>query len=627
MPTLFRFSRSGGPVLAYGPTATRRLHELLPFLKWGPRLDRATLRADLLAGLTGAIVVLPQGVAFAHIAGLPVEYGLYAAMVPPIVAALFGSSWHLVSGPTTAVSLVLVSALGPMAEPESARYVTLALTLTFMVGVMQLALGAVRMGVLVNFVSHSVIVGFTAGAGVLIATKQLGNFLGLEVPRGEFYENVLWVAGHLGQANPYALAVAGGTLLVGVLVRWGLPRIPYMIVAMLAGGVIAVALDAVLGAGTTRIAMVGALPSGLPPLSAPDLSPKTLADLAPIALAATLFALTEAVTIARSIGLRSGQHIDGNQEFIGQGLSNIAGSLFSGYVASGSFNRSGVNYEAGARTPFSAIIAGLALMLIVTQLAPLGRYLPYGAMAGVLVLVAWGLIDRARIREILHVSRSEAAVLGITFFSTLFLELQYAIFIGVLSSLVVYLSRTSRPRMYSRVPNPDDPRRKFTTAVPGAPECPQLQMLRIDGSLFFGAVAHVRETLRELEQQRPGQRHLLILAQGVNFIDMEGAELLAEEARRRRARGGDLYLYRVKEGARATLYDGGYIEILGEDHIFQSKTEAVARIFERLDPARCRRCTARIFGECRTVPHEPDAAPPAPAPAGSAPRTLQASAE
>lgn len=577
---------------------------LFPFLRWLPRVNRETFRADLMAGLTGAVIVLPQGVAFATIAGMPPEYGLYAAMVPAIIAALFGSSWHLVSGPTTAASIVLFASLSTFAEPGSAEYVQLALTLTIMVGIIELAMGLARLGTLVNFISHSVVIGFTAGAAILIATKQIKNFFGVEIPRGlHFHEVFIELGQQFDRINPYITAVALITLVSGFLVRRFLPRIPYMIVAMLAGTAAALGLDVVFGAAVTNISTVGALPSSLPPLSAPDLSIATIKDLAPVAVAATLLALTEAVSIARSLAARSGQRIDGNQEFIGQGLSNIVGSFFSSYVATGSFNRSGVNYEAGARTPLAAAFAGLLLMAVMLVVAPYAAYLPNAAMAGILFLVAYGLIDFHHIRQIIRASRSETAIMATTFFATLFLELEFAIILGVVLSLVVYLSRTSRPRIVSRVPDPAQDKRAFVTnAGHRLPECPQLKFVRIDGSLFFGAVNHVEERLQAEDQQYPDQLHLMLVASGINFVDVAGAEMLAKEAKRRRELGGGLYLYDVKKPVADFLREGGYMADIGEENLFTSKTEAIRAITERLSDEGCRRCDKRIFHECATRP-------------------------
>lgn len=579
-----------------------------PFLAWLPRVDRASAKADTLAGLTGALVALPQGVAFATIAGMPPEYGLYAGMIPAVIGALFGSSWHLVSGPTTAASIVLFSVLSPHAEPGTAEYVRLALTLTFLVGVIQIAMGLAKLGSLVNFISHSVVTGFTAGAAILIATNQVKHFTGLAVPRGASFADTWGMAiTHFADIQPGIFTVGLTTLLLGIAVKRWLPRWPYMIVAMLGGSALSVALTAWKG---MALPTVGALPASLPPLSAPALDGDSIRAVASGVVAVTLLALTEAVSIARALAARSGQHVDGNQEFVGQGLSNLFGSFFSGYVATGSFNRSGVNFAAGARTPIAAMLAGVFLLVLVLLVAPWARYLPNAAMAGILFQVAWGLIDFDEIAHTLKTSRMESAILLATFAGTLFLTLEEAIIIGVLMSLAIYLSRTAKPSVRVRAPNPYDTKRKFTDAS-HAPQCPQLRFARVDGSIYFGAVSHLRDQIAAQDQAMPGQKHLAIIAHGINFIDKEGADFLAEEAQRRREAGGSLSLVRVKDTVQEQLAESGALKAIGGANMFDSKTEAVRELYRRLDPEICRTCKARIFRECGVTPGE--AAPALPA--------------
>ncbi len=566
------------------------------FLGWWPRVNRDTTRADLMAGLTGALVALPQGVAFATIAGMPPEYGLYAGMIPAIIAALFGSSWHLVSGPTTAASIVLFSVLSPHAEPGSAQYVSLALTLTFMVGIIQIVMGLAKLGTLVNFISHSVVTGFTAGAAILIATNQVKHFTGQAIPRGaSFADTWSHVFTHVNEIEMAIAATGLFTLLLGIAVKRWLPKLPYMIVAMLGGALFGNALAVWLG---VELPTVGALPASLPPLSAPSFDAESIRAVASGVIAVTLLALTEAVSIARALAARSGQHVDGNQEFVGQGMSNIAGAFFSGYVATGSFNRSGVNYAAGAKTPLAAMLAGVFLLILVLFVAPWAQYLPNAAMAGILFLVAWGLIDFDEIFHTIKTSRQETAIMAATFAATLFLTLEEAIIIGVLLSLAIYLSRTSKPQVRIRVPNPHNPKRKFMDAG-HVSQCPQLRFVRIDGSLFFGATSHIRESLAGQDQDAPGQKHVAIVAHGINFIDLAGAHYLAEEAERRRSQGGGLYFIRIKDTVQEQLAESGALKAIGGANLFDSKTEAIAAIYKHLDPEVCRTCQARIFRECQ----------------------------
>jgi SulP family sulfate permease len=582
------------------PTArlSAQLDRFFPFLRWRRLVSRDTLRADLIAGLVGAVVVLPQGVAFATLAGMPPEYGLYAAMVPAVIAALFGSSWHLISGPTNAISIVVFSSMSVLAEPGSAGYIKLVLTLTLLTGVLQLAMGLARMGALVNFISHTVVIGFTAGAAMLIFAAQIRSFFGVPIARGaSFAETLHQFIVHFDDISGYVTAVSAVTLLSAAVVRRYWPRFPYMIVAMLAGSAFAAALNAYFGADKTGITTLGALPQALPLLSAPDLSFDAIRKTLPIALAVTILGLTEAVSIARAIAVKSGQRVDGNQEFIGQGLSNLVGSFFSSYASSGSFNRSGVNYEAGAKTPLAAVAAAVLLVPIIALVAPLAAHLPHAVMAAILFIVAWGLIDLHHILNVLRTSRREAAVLLLTFCAALFAELEFAIYAGVILSLLIYLSRTSQPLVLDVKPDPA-PDSYHYTADSGLPDCPQLKMVRINGSLYFGAVDHVQRHLQEIDEHHPQQKHVLIVASGINFVDMAGAEMLAQEARRRRALGGGLYFYRVKDTVRALLQRGGYLAGIGEQNLFAVKTRPLATIYPRLDPDICRACRARIFKQC-----------------------------
>jgi SulP family sulfate permease len=578
------------------------VYQFLPFLKWQHRVSRAHLKQDAIAGLTGALIVLPQAVAFATIAGLPPQYGLYAAMVPAVIAALFGSSWHLVSGPTTAISIVVFASVSPYASPGSPEYIGMVLTLTLLAGVFQLLMGLAKMGTLINFISHTVVIGFTAGAALLIAASQVKNFFGLEIPRGAAAHEV---AGHLltrlHDINPYVTAVAVVSLAAGLLARRYLKKVPYMIIAMVAGGLVAAWLNSGFGAQATGIMTVGALTASLPPLSTPDLSLGALKHTFFSALAVTVLALTEAVSISRAIATKSEQHINGNQEFIGQGLSNIAGSFFSGYASSGSFNRSGVNFDAGAQTPLAAMFSAAFLLLILFLVAPLAAYLPIPAMAAVLFLVAWNLIDFHHIGTILKAHREEAVVLGVSFLGTV-INLEKGIFFGIVVSLVFYLSRTAKPIIRALVPagdQLDEPRRKFVPEDGTLPTCPQLKMLRCEGSIFFGAVDHVQHAFVAVDELAPGQKHLLLFSKGINNIDLAGAEMLAAEAKRRRRLGGALYLCGLRDAAGAMLRQGGYLGEIGAGNVFAHKPEAIAAIYPRLDSVICRDCTARIFRECQ----------------------------
>ena len=568
----------------------------LPFLTWISRVNNKSLRADMAAALTGAVIVLPQGVAFAMIAGLPPQYGLYTAIITPIIAALFGSSWHLVSGPTTAISLVVFSAISNHAEPGSPEFVSLALTLTFLAGIYQMAFGIARLGRLVNFVSHSVVVGFTAGAAILIATTQVKNVLGIALSRGDsFLHTWLGIISNADLANGYVAVIAAATLALALALKTWLPRSPYLLLAMVGGSLLSLLVDG----PSHGVALVGELPARLPPLSLPDFSFNTLRQLAPEALAVAVLGLIEAVSIGRSIATKSHQRIDSNQEFIGQGLSNTFGSFFSSYAGSGSFTRSGVNFAAGAQTPIAAILSAIFLAGVLLLVAPLAAYLPIPAMGGIILLVAYRLIDFDQIRTILGASRQESAVLIVTFVATLLLDLEFAIYGGVLLSLMLYLNRTAKPRMPSIIPCPDTtPRRFVPVASNSTRRCPQLDIVEINGSMFFGSVECIAKRLNDIHASGPSYRHVLIVADSVGTLDVSGAELLVEEADNWRRRGGGLYISGLRIENRMFLKRGGYLDRFGRENVFLSKKYAIPAIKRRLDTQRCESCSLRIFTEC-----------------------------
>jgi len=573
----------------------------LPFLEWLPSINRNTLRSDIIAGLTGAVIVLPQGIAYASIAGLPPQYGLYTSMITPVIAALFGSSLHLISGPTAAISIVVFSALNGYADPGSAEFIALAFTLTFLAGVFQLLFGLMRLGSLVNFVSHTVVIGFTTGAAILIATSQLKYVLGFHIPRGEsFLHTWMEMFEQITDINYYILSVALVTMISGLLIRKFFPKMPYLLIGMVVGGLFSLLING----EKHGVELVGAIPRSLPPLSSPEFSFETLKLLAPGAFAIAMLGLVEAVSIARSVAAKSKQQIDGSQEFIGQGMSNIVGSFFSSYAGSGSFTRSGINYDSGAKTPFSAIFASVFLLIIILLIAPITAYLPIASMGASILLVAYNLVDIPHIKAILRLSKSETAILLTTFFATLFLELEFAIYMGVLLSLMLFLNRTSHPQIISLAPNPKSLSRSLEDAnAKNLDECPQLKIIRIDMSIYFGSVAAIQKEIHKLTKK--GYRFILVDASGVNFVDIAGSEMLEQEAKRIEELGGGLYFYHIKDGVFKHLLRSDAFGHIGDYHFFPTKKGGIQWVFTQLDEETCKACPKKVFRECDTVDKYP----------------------
>lgn len=574
------------------------LRGMAPFLVWAPKVTRESLRADVVAGLTGATIVLPQGVAFAAIAGLPPEYGFYTAMVPAIIAALFGSSWHLVSGPTTAISALVFAALVGSFSPGSAAFIEAAIALTLMVGLFQLALGLGRLGALVDFVSHSVMIGFTAGAALLIGLSQVRHALGMDLPRPEYFVDfAVALATRASEIDPAAIAIAAVSLATAIAVKRYAPRAPNYLIALAVGAGLALVL------GADGVAMVGDIPSITPGFLVPSLETDLLRELAPSSLAIALVGLLEAASISRAISMKSGQNLDANQEFVGQGLSNIVGSFFQCYASSGSFTRSGVNYEAGARTPLAALTAAAFLLLILIFVSDWFAYVPIPAMAGVIILVAWRLIDFRGIKHILTTSRSETAIAVVTCVTTLFINLEFAIYVGVFLSLLIFLNKTAHPFLGIGAPDPSTPNRMFRGSKEhNLPECPQVVIVRLDGPFYFGSVEHIRRWFRGLEVTRSAQKHMLFIIKGVGEVDLPGAELLIEEAMRRKRYGGSFHVLTKAVRTISRLEKFRVSNALSLEHVHTSKGEALTEIIPRLDPSVCERCRLRIFRECAAQP-------------------------
>ena len=493
---------------------------LLPFLRWLPQQNRASVRRDLLVGLSGAILALPQSIAYALIAGLPAEYGLYAAIVPVLIACLWGSSWHLICGPTAAISIVLYAAVSPMAVPGSGDYISLILLLTFLAGVFQWLMGMLRFGALVNFVSHSVVIGFTLGAAVVIALGQLPSLMGLDLDsQTTALKTAQSLLQHVGEIDLPSLLLGLGTLVIGLAIKLLRPRWPALLISLLGASLLAALWPGMFG----HVARVPAFIGQLPPLSPlPLLDVELILRLLPGAVAVGMLGLVTSLSIARSLSIRSEQLIDANQEIRAQGLSNLIGAWFSGYLSSGSFTRSGLSFDAGARSPLAGVFSALWVALFAVAGAQLIAHIPIPAMAGSILLICWGLVDHRAIRALYRVSRPEFVVMLLTFFATLLLELQTAIYAGVLASLFFYLKRTSQPRVQQSREGEAD-------------------VLRVGGSIFFGASHYLQVRL-----QRCQAAEVVIDARQINFIDYSGVEMLHQEARRLRRQDRSLTLRRAR---------------------------------------------------------------------------------
>lgn len=585
-----------------GPAAGRNWGEIGRALRpeWLSAVTPKTLWTDALAGVTSATVVLPQAVAFAAIAGLPPQYGFYTAIVAPVVAGLFGSSWVMVSGPTLVISALIASTLVDHAQPYSAEFISLAISLTLLVGLLQCVFGALRLGRFVNFISHSVMIGFTAAAALLISISQLKDAIGVVTPRAKsIFEQLANLVGALGSANFTAIGIAAATLVSLLALRIFAPRLPGFIIALGIGSGLGVAV----GAEALGVRMVGALPSIMPSPALPSFSLGSLQELSEGAFAIALLALVEAISIGRAFGLKQSRPFDANREIVAQGLSNVVGGFFQCYAASGSFTRSGVNYEAGAATPLSAILSSVFLVAILLVVAPLFGKVPIPAVAAVILYVAFRLVDVAAIRHIVTTSKTETIITAITLSAGLFVSLEFAVYSGVIVSLLIFLSRTAKPTLAIMAPDPALPHRPFRNAeLFKLTECPQFAFVRLEGPLYFGSVDYLERELERVRRRFPGQKRVALILRGTGDIDLPGAEMIIAEAKRRRLLGGDLYIVARFPPLLSSLERFHVLEVIGERNLIPSKAEAIAQIVPELDLDICRTCTARIFRECPPPP-------------------------
>ncbi len=575
---------------------------LFPSIRDGSGYGWEKLKGDLLAGLTVAVVALPQSMAYAVIAGVDPKYGLYAVTIPVILASLCSSSRYLVAGPTNAISMLIFSAMAaitvggiPAESFSDARKAELILALAVMAGAIQLIMGLARFGSLTHFISHSVIVGFTAGAGVLIAFNQLKNFLGLQFSSSpHFSETMVRTFEHAPQTNLVSLALGAFTILFIIATRKISPRAPGAFLAIAASAVAVFVFDI----GESGVRLIGEIPASLPPLGVPALlfDPGTVNDLFMPALAIAILGIIESLSTAKSLANRSGERIDGNREFMGLGVSNIAAGLFSAMPGSGSFTRSALNYSSGARTGLAAAFSGLFVLLMLLVLAPLARYIPIPSLAGLLMVIAWSMIDRHGISFAFRTTRADRMVMLTTLFATLLLDLEKAVFLGVLLSIMLFLRKVSHPQLSKVVPRLGD--NHFVPYEPGMAFCPQMAIYMLEGSLFFGAINELEERLYAYDDNHRG-KIIIVVIKHVRSVDATGAHALNRFLASCRKEGTRLMFAEPRKNVLETFRCSGLWDALGERNVASTVSRAITLAYENyIDHEECKSCPHRVFFEC-----------------------------
>ena len=524
----------------------RLIKRFFPFRAWLPELrDPKILRADAIAGLSVALVLVPQSMAYAQLAGLPAYYGLYASFLPVMIASLFGSSRQVHTGPVAVVSLLTASALAPYASGDPGQYAAYAIMLALMVGIFQLSLGLLQLGFFVDFLSHPVVVGFTNGAAIIIATSQLGKLFGVTAERSEHHYETVWAI--LEQAYHHAhwptVGFSIAALALMILMKKYTPRIPAVLAAVAITSVASWLLKfEELGGG-----VVGAIPQGLPAFSFPNIDVDVAISLTASAIAIGLIGFTEAISVAKAIAAQTRQRLDANQGLVGQGLANITASMFQGYAVSGSFSRSAINLSAGAKTGFAAVASGIVVMITLLFFTPFLYHLPEPTLAAVIILAVFNLIKFKPIKYAWRVQKHDAIVAVVTFALTLLWapHLENSILVGVVMSMGLYMYRTMRPRIAVIARQNDG---TFGDAQAHILQtCPKITILRFDGPLFFANTGYFEEKVLERVASKPELKFIIIDAEGINEIDATGEEMLHTLAIRLNDLGIEFLFCRTKK--------------------------------------------------------------------------------
>jgi len=551
------------------------LAKLLPILSWASRYDRADLRSDMAAGLTVGAMLVPQAMAYALLAGLPPAVGLYAATVPVIVYALFGTSRQLAVGPVAIVSLMTASALAPLVEEGSASYLSAAALLALMVGVIHLVLGAGRLGFLVNFLSHSVLVGFTAAAAIIIGFSQAKHIFGISIDRKEhFYETLIEVIANLGDTNIATLVVGMTALATLFTLKKLLPGSPAALVVV-AGSILAVELFDLEGRG---VRVVGDIPGSLPAFGLPTFDGSLVSDLIGTAFVITLVGFMESIAVSKVYARRHRYEVEPNAELIGLGAANVAAGLFGGYPVTGGFSRTAVNDAAGARTPFASLITAGIVLVTIAFLTPLLTSLPNAALGAIIIMAIIGLIDIAEMRHIAVVKKSDLIGLGIAFFATLILGIELGIGVAVVASMLVVFARMSMP--HAAVLGHVDGTTSYRNVArfPEARTVEGVTIVRIDAALSFVNAANIKRMLLGYAEALIAEPRSLVLdSSGINDIDATGTEALVEIIAELDEQRVVLHLTDVKGPVRDVLRRAGIWDQLG-DRVHTCTNDAIEAI-------------------------------------------------
>jgi len=567
-----------------------KIAKFLPFLAWiGEIRDSNILKADLVAGLTVALVLVPQSMAYAQLAGLPPQHGLYASFLPVMIAALMGSSRQLGTGPVAVVSLLTAAAV-PTILPEGAsmeEYVVYASLLAFLVGVFQFVLGALKLGFVINFLSHPVVVGFTNAAAIIIGTSQLNKIFGVVKGEGDHTYEQVWgtIANATSDTNMITLTIALIAFAIMIVVKKYAPKLPGVLLAVAVTTIIAWLIDfgGSVETGGYGGAIVGVIPEGLPPLVIPGFDFSVMNQMIVTAITIGLIGFMEAISIAKAMAAQTKQRLDANQELMGQGLSNVVSSFFQGYAVSGSFSRSAVNISAGAVTGFSSVVTAVIVGITLLFLTPLLYHLPQATLAAVIIMAVINLIKFAPIMHAWKVEKHDAIVAVTSFVLTLIFapHLENGIVIGVILSLALFLYRTMQPR-FTELSAHSGSTMLVNALDNKLDRCEVVSIVKYSGSLYFGNAGYFEDRMLNLiAEKHQCLKYIIVDMAGINQIDASGEEMLAGLLDRCSAAGVEILFART-EGIEKVLRKSGFMDQFGEDRFYDRRTDALRHAWKEL---------------------------------------------
>lgn len=551
-----------------------QLKNYVPILKWLPNYNRNQLRGDIIAGLTTGILLVPQAMAYAMIAGLPPIYGLYASLLPLLIYAVFGTSKQLASGPVAIVSVLVMAGVGQFAIPETEQFIQLAILTGMLAGLMQIAMGVFRLGMLVNFLSHPVLSGFTSAAAVIIGLGQLKHFLGIEIPRSNYIHETLWnLVIHIEDTHFLTFAIGFG----GVVFIKLLSKIKKTFPAALVTLIISTLAVYAFGWDAKGVQIIGQVPTGLPSFSIPSFSFEQLNQLIPISITICLISFVESIAIAKTLENRHKDYkVDANQELIGLGLSKFLGAFFQAYPTTGSFSRSFINDEAGAKTNMAGVVSMIFVALVLIFFTPLFYYMPRAILASIIMISVFGLIDLKEPKYLLRSDRSDLIMLVTTFVATLVMGIGTGVLMGILLSLSEVLLRSTKPHMTVLGQLPNTVYYRNAERYPEALKRDEILIVRFDAQLYFANVNYFKDTLEEFMEEKGEELRVIILeASSVNALDSTGMHTLKDVIEDCARKGISFYFTGVIGPVRDAFNKGKLISTIGRENQFMRVHDAV----------------------------------------------------